>query len=58
MKFTDLEHLKKVRILNNLNIIEKSLYKEFELGKIDKTMLMDFLFDLAEHRENIYKALE
>jgi len=58
MKFTDIDQLKALRYLNNLDAVEKSLYKEFELGRIDEIKLTGMLLDIADQKRNLYKAIE
>ncbi len=58
MKFTDIDQLKALRFLNNLDVVENSLYKEFELGRIDEVKLAALLRGLADQRRNLYKAIE
>ena len=58
MKFTDIDQLKALRFLNNLDVVENSLYKEFELGRIDEVKLAGLLRGLADQRRNLYKAIE
>lgn len=58
MKFTDIDQLKALRYLNNLDVVERSLYKECELGRIDEIKLTSMLRDIADQRRNLYKAIE
>lgn len=58
MELNNIEQLKALRYLNNLDVVEKSLYKEFELGHIDDIKFAHMLRDLAEQKRNLYKAIE
>ena len=58
MEFTDIDQLKALRFLNNLDVVEKSLYKEFESGRLDEVQLTNMLRGLAEQRRNLYKIIE
>ena len=58
MKFTDIDQLKALRFLNNLDVVERSLHKEFELGRIDQIKLTTMLREFAEQRRNLYEAME
>ena len=58
MKFTALDQLKALRYFNNLDAVEKSLYKEFELNHIDEIELTRMLHELTDQRRNLYKAME
>ena len=58
MKFTDIDQLKALRYLNNLDVVERSLQKEFDLGRIDEIRFATMLRDIADQRRNLYKVLE
>ena len=58
MKFTDIEQLRTFRFLNNLDVVEKSLYNEFEVGRIDDAQLTNLLRGIAEQRKSLYKVME
>ena len=55
---TDIDQLKALRYLNNLDVVERSLYKEHELGHVDDIKFTHMLRDLTEQRRNLYKAIE
>ena len=58
MEFTDDNQLKVLRFLNNLDAMERSLHKEFELGRINKAKLTGMLQELADQKDSFYKTLE
>ena len=58
MEFTNIEQLKALRFLNNLDVVEKSLHKEFELGRVSELKLTSMLRGLADQKRNLYKVID